>query len=236
MSRARCAYGARPRPRRGAEVPRAAWFRRAQRRGVMRSLRAPHPARMGPRPRRRACCLMPQNPLARALVPWGGARAHAAARRLAHESPQSAHAMRRQAAAAPAPDSLPQPPRATPLLPQIWTIHSQQQLQAAITKHADTLSVLMCKSKTCRPCKGARPRRAAARTASARRRRASSPARRRSAPRLGGIAAGRPRQCEQAAPPAERPQAPSRSPAQAPTAPTPNPPLLARRPRTSQCS
>ncbi|KAI8465605.1 MAG: hypothetical protein J3K34DRAFT_436614 [Monoraphidium minutum] len=36
---------------------------------------------------------------------------------------------------------------------QIWTVHSSAQLQAAVEKHAQQLTVLMCKSKTCRPCK-----------------------------------------------------------------------------------
>lgn len=36
---------------------------------------------------------------------------------------------------------------------QVWTVHSPQQLQEVLDKHAQQLVVLMCKSKTCRPCK-----------------------------------------------------------------------------------
>lgn len=36
---------------------------------------------------------------------------------------------------------------------QIWTIHSSQQLQEVLQTHSQQLAVLMCKSKTCRPCK-----------------------------------------------------------------------------------
>jgi hypothetical protein len=39
---------------------------------------------------------------------------------------------------------------------QVWTVHSPQQLQAALQLHSQQLCVLMCKSKACRPCKSAR--------------------------------------------------------------------------------
>jgi hypothetical protein len=39
---------------------------------------------------------------------------------------------------------------------QLWTLHSPQQLDAVLERHRGQLAVLMCKSKACRPCKGAR--------------------------------------------------------------------------------
>jgi hypothetical protein len=57
----------------------------------------------------------------------------------------------RRALTSPVPAPLPPPPA------QVWTIHSPTQLQAALDRHGDKLCVLMCKSKSCRPCKSEPP-------------------------------------------------------------------------------